>query len=223
VELDEEDVRILAHAPSEGCVGCLTSVIIWPIRKIFRTVLLFLQAKHMADLASEVIHRGLLLEESFEHTWLPGEAQEVRDAMDRALEHVDTRLVERSVRGVFRDHTHELNRVIWEATDIARERSASDGVAALADAADADTMGVEADDLSTAMRLAIEAPGGVVPELLHWFRAEMGAPPELPQRVDGVIQPVEVLPPDPVSEEVDAPLLAVEDAVELDGEGKPRE
>lgn len=189
-ELPEEAVRSLADAPGGGCVGCVWSVVLWPIRKLLKTALIFLQAKSIADVASEVLHRGLMLEEALEAGWLddPNDADAVRAAMDRALAKVDIRLMERTLRGVFQDHRDELNLAVWEATRIARERAS--------DPDDELEMSPEAEALSSAMTAAVRGTG-VVPELLQWFRAEMGEPPRLPQaRLEGGLVEPEVLPPD---------------------------
>ncbi len=208
VTLDDEAIATLGNAASGGCFGCVWSVLLWPVRKILKTVLFVFQIKTIADTASELVHRGLMLEEAIEMGWLPGDADRVRLAMDKALVHIDTRLVERQLRGVFQDHTNDLNRAILSATSIAREQVRSDRGLALADAAEADNLGSGAQEMTQAMTASIQGMG-TVPELLQWFRAEMGkdvGPAEIPGTLEPEVLPVEhealtVAPPEPEVED----------------------
>jgi hypothetical protein len=212
VELDAAATALLGDAPGGGCWGMVKAVVLWPFRKVLKTVLFVFLLKGMADVISEVIHRSLLLEEALESGWLPGEAERVRGAMDRALASVDTRVVERLILGTLRDARHELNGVIWETTRIARARMRDRPADALADAAEADALGPGADRMSRAFSAALSA-AGLVPELVQWFRAEMGQVPRLEARMPGPIVP-ELLDADPVPvAQLPGPL--VEDAVEV--------
>jgi hypothetical protein len=204
LELSDDDVVTLAHSPGRGC---LSSIVLWPIRKILKTVLFVWQVKSIADSASEVVHRALMLEEAMTVGWLPGDAQVVRKAMDTSLEKVDTRLVERQIAGVFQDHTHELNRLIYQTTQLARAD-------ALAAAVEADELGSGAAGLTVAMTAALRGTG-TVPELIQWFRAEMGADPLDGKGVAGLLEAEEILPADE-SPEVQPESLPIEDADEVD-------
>jgi hypothetical protein len=192
LELSEADVATLAHVPTGGCFGCLWSVVLWPVRKILKTVLFVWQIKTIADAASEMVHRALMMEEALESGWIPGDAQGVRKAMDRALFSVDTRLVERQIAGVFQDHTNDLNKLIYQTTAMAR----ADVIAA---AVEADELATGATGLTRAMTAALQS-SGVVPELLQWFRAEMGADPLDGRGVAGLLEAEEILPADEVEE-----------------------
>lgn len=218
ITLSEEAVAVLGNAPSGGCLGCLWSVVVWPFRKILKTVLVVFQVKAMADTASEILHRGLLLEEALEMGWLPGDPIPLRQAMDRSLEAIDTRPVERSLLGVFLDHKSELNKVVYNASQEARERlrQRERPREHFANKAEGEGFSEEAEEMSAALVAALRGTG-VVPELLHWFRAEMGAPAGSPIAVEGVLEPEEVLPPDETApEEPDPPQLT--DAIEIDQE-----
>lgn len=213
LELPVEAVRVLGDAPSGGCLGLLRAVVLWPIKKLLNTVLFVFSVKGIADTLSEVVHRALMLEEAIEAGWLGSEPPErIREAMDRALAHVDTRPLERSLNGALRDGRHHLNRVIWESVRIARARRAHP-VTALADAADADALGSGARATSVAMSAALQV-SGLVPELIGWFRAEMGHPPVLEPALPGPITPERVLPADAAPEERALP-APVEDAEEV--------
>lgn len=193
VELEAEAVATLANVPSGGCLGCVWSVLLFPFRKILRTLLLVFSIKAIADIAMEVLHRALMLEEALELGHLPGDADRVRVAMDKTLISVDTRVVERNLLGVFQDHTNDLNRIVWETTRIARDevRRSKDAEELLADAIEADELGSGAREMTAAMAAAMRGTG-IVPELLGWFRAELG---EQPAQVAGLVEP-ELLPPD---------------------------
>jgi hypothetical protein len=209
ITMEPAELARLADAESGGCMGCLWSVLSWPVRKVLKTLLVVFQVKTIADTASEVLHRGLMLEEAVENGWLPDRAEDVRAAMDAALAKVDTRVVERNVRGTYLDHKHDLNMVIWRATKLARAR-------AVADAADRDELGEGADRMSAAMGAAVRTTG-LVPELIAWFNAEMGAPPVEERRMGGTVEPAALLPADDV--EPEKPLLTmdlqIEDAEEV--------
>jgi hypothetical protein len=215
VELDDATIKLLADMPI-GCTGCFWSVLCWPFKKILKTIAFVFQLKSIADVSSEMIHRGLLIEEAFEFGWLPDEPERVRLAMDIALSKVDTRVVERSVRGTFADHRDELNLLIHEATNLARAQTKPGE--ALGDAAD-EGLSEAGEGMSRALAAALQSTG-VVPELVHWFRAEMGEPPRVPVRLDGgVITPEAVLPADDAESDPTDEGPQVEDANELPGEG----
>lgn len=210
LELEETAVATLANTPTGGCLGCLWSVVLFPFRKILKTILIVFQVKAIADVASEVAARSFMLEEAFELGFLPGDADRVRVAMDKSLVSVDTRPLERNIIGIFQDHTNELNRVVWEATRIAKaEMTEKQREHALADAIEADELGSGAREMTAAMGSALRgAP--VMPELLAWFRAELG---EVPDQVPGPVEP-ELLPADDTFREA-LPAPEVEDAEEV--------
>lgn len=215
-ELPPESLARLADAQGGGCVGCLVAVLAWPVKKVLKTLTIVFQVKGIADTSSEVMHRGLLLEEAFEAGWMPGDADAVRAAMDRALASVDTRPVERALNGSLKDVRSDLNLAIWETVRIARGRIAGRASDAVADAADAADLGPASGELSRAMAAALRT-AGLVPELIAWFRAEMtGEPPKLEVRVGGPIVPELVDGEPPAAPEPAAGLPApIEDAVEV--------
>jgi hypothetical protein len=209
VDLSDEQVATLGNAPGGGCLGCFWGLVTWPFRKILRTVLIVLQLKVIADLASEIVHRSLLLEEALELGFLPDQPDRVRVAMDKALVAVDTRVVERRLLGVFKEHTSDLNRVVWEATKVAKGAANEQRNQALADAVEADTLGSGAREMTAALAASLGGIG-MVPELLAWFRAELMSGPA---EVGGVVEP-EVLPADERTPK-SLPEPKIEDAEEL--------
>lgn len=193
-QLDEPAVRILGDGESSGCSGCLLSIVRWPFEKLLKTLFFVLLIKKIADVTSEVLHRGLMLEEAFARGWLPGDAVRVRGAMDRTLASIDTRVLERRFVSVFLDHTNELNRAVHDAARLARPRYGGSGPR-LADAADRNALGAAIEQMVTLLTDAAHGTA-VVPELLHWFRAEMGEPPA-PRLGDGADDPGAVHPGGP--------------------------
>ncbi|MEQ1567935.1 MAG: hypothetical protein ABMA64_20010 [Myxococcota bacterium] len=204
--LEPEALALLADAPSGGCLGMVKSVVLWPVKKLLKTFSVVFQVKGITDTFSEVVHRGLMLEDAFEAGLLPGDNDRVRWAMDRALSHVDTRPIERALLGTLRDARHDLNRTIWEAVRVLRLRR----VDALADAVEGDQLGAT-NQVSRAMVAALRTRG-LVPELFAWFRAELGQQ-VLEPRLAGPIVPELVDRPPPTPDP--ALPMAVEDAVEL--------
>jgi hypothetical protein len=172
-ELPEADVATLGDAPGGSCLGCALSVVLWPLKKILKTVFFVFLIKDVVDEVSRVLHHGLMLHDALERGRLPGDAAEVRGAMDRALDKIDTRVLERALRGVFRDARDDLNDLVHQATAIAREQVRGERVGALADAADHDALGPGVQHLSEAMAAALRG-SGLVPEVLTRFRIELG-------------------------------------------------
>lgn len=168
VILEEAAVRALADLPSGGCLGMLAAALWWPVKKLLKTIATVFLVKGLVDQASEVVHRGMMLQHAFEHGWLPGDAPRVRAAMDSALDHVDTRLVERAFFGRLRDPRGEFNAMVYAAA----RRPVATGHDAAAGA-----MEPHAARLSEAMEDAVRRTG-LVPELLHWFAAELDRVPD---------------------------------------------
>ena len=109
-ELEPADVRALANTKG-SCLGCLLSVVLWPLKRILRTVFFILQIKWMADLASDVAHRGALIEEAFRLGYLPGDATLVRRAMDESLAEISPRILSGMILPLFT----RRRRAIWGA------------------------------------------------------------------------------------------------------------
>lgn len=161
--LPPEAVRVVADLPSGGCWGMVKAALWWPIKKLLRTIAMVFLVKGLADAASEVMHRALMVHHALGSGLLPDEAQRVRAAMDRALEHVDTRIVERAFFGRLRNPRGEFNRLVYAAArhPVVTEHDAATG-----------TMGPEATRLSEAMAAAVSTTG-LVPEVMHWFVLEL--------------------------------------------------
>lgn len=214
VDLDAEQLSRLADSPWGGCGALLWGLLLWPVKKLVKTIAFVLQAKSITDKFSEVVHRALLVEEAARLGLLPAETARVREAMDAALAHVDTRPIERKLLGTLRSSRHELNRVVWESATIARQRLRDQPGDALADAVEADTI-PRASELGEVLTATLRV-SGLVPELVNWFHAELGLLKVEP-KVAGLIEP-QVLPADAEEPPAAAPLALVEDAEEVGGE-----
>jgi len=163
VTLPPSDVKAVADLPSTGCSGMLAALLWWPVKKLLKTVATVFLVKGLVDAASEMVHRSLMVHHAVSEGFLPGSAERVRRAMDRALDHVDTRVVERAFFGRLRNPRGEFNRMVWEAAR---------GAGHVEERAAADTLGPHTRELSSAMADAVSVTG-LVPEVLHWFNAEL--------------------------------------------------
>ena len=172
VALSDDDLHVLADAPGGGCLGMVKAVVLWPFKKLLKTLLFVLAAKSMADTASEVMHRSLMLHEALERGWLPGDVTLLRQGLDTSLDKIDVRLVERLLLGAFRDHRDELNRVVWEATKIARSQARGERAEALVEATENNALTEAANTLGGVLTDTLRR-AGVADEAVHWFVAEM--------------------------------------------------
>jgi hypothetical protein len=106
------DVAMLGDGSAGGCMGMVISLVMWPFRKALAYVLWVLLIKRMVDVFSDVVARAVLVHEAAEVRALPGNAVQVRAAMQRALRHTDVRPLERAVRIVFPSVRGEVGR-LW--------------------------------------------------------------------------------------------------------------
>jgi len=119
VVLDEPTVALLADRNSGGCWGFFMAVLWWPIKKVLKALTTVFMVKGAADVASEVVHRALLVDDALRMGELPARAREVRLAMDRAMDHIDTRWVERWLLGRYRRPNGAHNRQVHEQSQTA--------------------------------------------------------------------------------------------------------
>jgi hypothetical protein len=119
VELSNEQIRVLSDAPGGGCLpGCLGSVLLYPLGKLFRKLFFFLEWKRAVDIVSHTYYHGYLLNAALREGYLETHgAMAVRAATDRVLRRVDTRLIERAVRSVFRKSQRVLRNTarLWQS------------------------------------------------------------------------------------------------------------
>lgn len=174
IELPGKDVRMLGDSSAGGCLGLVWSVIVWPIKKLLRTVLFVLQLNAMVNVFSDVVHRALLVHEALEHGLIPGDAVQVRAAMNRALKDIDTRVVERGLASVFKQSRVGLLKLfLGERGRIREEVRAERGDVEVSDV-DRAPLHDKAEAMTQALAAAAEVPG-VQAELLRRFRKEAEA------------------------------------------------
>jgi hypothetical protein len=104
--LNDTDVAKLADDPDSGCLlGCLTTVLVYPLKAIFRKIFFFLEWKRAVDVVSHTYYQGFLIESALGEKWVAPagirRAEEVRQAMDQVLMQLNTSLIERAVKGIF--------------------------------------------------------------------------------------------------------------------------
>jgi hypothetical protein len=107
VTLDEATVRALSDDAGGSCLlGCLGTVVVYPIKKLLRKIFIFLEWKRSVDFTSLMLHRGFLLDAALRNGHLapagPRSAAEVRAAIDAVVREAPVKPVEEAVRGTFR-------------------------------------------------------------------------------------------------------------------------
>lgn len=106
-ELSAEAVSTLADdRDKKGCLlGCLSSVIFYPLKKVFRKVFYFLEWKRAVDLTSHTYHFGYLLNYALRDGFLKSDTkhlEEVRTSLDDVCNDTPIKPVESVVSGTFR-------------------------------------------------------------------------------------------------------------------------
>jgi hypothetical protein len=107
--LDEKELDALASEAERGCLsGCLFTVLIYPVKAIFRKVFYFLEIKRAVDLASRTYHFGYVIS----HALRPREggaspldlygAKAVNEAAQAACRDAPIKPVEAAIGGTFR-------------------------------------------------------------------------------------------------------------------------
>ena len=83
--LSPEVLHVLTEDRSSLMLGCLYAVVLWPVKKLFRTVFYFLTVKDVFDAIARAAHRAALVELALARGLLPDHAAEVRTVMDTLL------------------------------------------------------------------------------------------------------------------------------------------
>jgi len=86
-----------------GCfaLGCVGSILLFPLKKIFRKIFFFLEWKRAADIISKTYYQGFLIDAALQSGSLnDGNAVQVRAAMDAVLARTNTSLISRAAFGV---------------------------------------------------------------------------------------------------------------------------
>lgn len=102
----DAEVKVLSDAEDSGCLaGCLTTILIYPLKKIFRKIFFFLEWKRAIDSVSHYYHHGYLLDYAMYKDWCAPESihptAKVREALDEVIEKTSIKPIETAVRKVF--------------------------------------------------------------------------------------------------------------------------
>lgn len=99
VTLADEHLDVLVGDRSSLVLGVVQAVVVWPLKKLFKTVLYFLTVKDVLDGVARAAHRVTLVDDALARGLLPARVEEVRRAMDHALERVMVSPVVRPLYG----------------------------------------------------------------------------------------------------------------------------
>jgi hypothetical protein len=101
--LSDAEVEALADDKASGCLsGCLLTVLVLPLKAIFRKIFFFLEWKRAVDIVSHNYYHGFLIDHALARNYLTERrASDIRSAIDYVLGQLNTSLIERSVKGVF--------------------------------------------------------------------------------------------------------------------------
>jgi hypothetical protein len=106
-QFSDKSVSLLAdESGGKGCLfGCLSMVILYPLKKIFRKVFYFLEWKRAVDLTSHTYHFGYLLNFALREGFLKSDTNnlaDVRTILDDVCNDTPIKPVESVVAGTFR-------------------------------------------------------------------------------------------------------------------------
>lgn len=101
--IPQAEVQILAREPDQGCLwGCFTTLLLFPVKLIFRIAFLLLEWKHTVDLVSRSYHYGYLIDYAFSQRWIypagPHSATDVRIAIDEVIQAAPTRPLDEAIK-----------------------------------------------------------------------------------------------------------------------------
>ncbi len=80
--LDDATLDVLTEDRANMLLGCLRAVIVWPVKKLFRTVFFVFTVKDVIDVATRSAEVLAMVRIARAQGWLPGRAREVRDAIE---------------------------------------------------------------------------------------------------------------------------------------------
>lgn len=83
--LSQEQLAILTEDRSSMLAGCLRTAILWPLKKLFKTILWFLTVKDVLDQWAYAAQVLAMVRTARAAGWLNGQERAVRDAMEVAF------------------------------------------------------------------------------------------------------------------------------------------
>ncbi len=179
--LAEDEIAVLADDPGGKWVGeAAKTVLLLPLKIVFRTTFMVLSGKKMVDLASEAYHRGFLYDHVFESGWCAPRGlrtgAEVRAAVDAVCLEVNTSPVERALSAGFqrsRGLVDDAARLYRQALGGAPTSAPEGAGAAVETVADKDAAGL-ADIVAQLRRAMSEVPDEHFDELRRRVRQKLG-------------------------------------------------
>ncbi len=120
--LSNEDLKALTSEKKSGCLtGCLTSILFYPLKVIFRKIFFFLEIKRSVDTISQAYHQGYLLECAFEQGLCQPigqyNAQQIHDAIEATCQEVGTNPIEKAVQATVKHSKKALKdvaEILWK-------------------------------------------------------------------------------------------------------------
>lgn len=99
--LNPEQTRTLADQRGGCALGCLFTVLLYPLKKILSKIFFFLEWKRATDIISHTYYHGYLVNAALEEGWVNSHgAERVRAAIDLVLARTNTSPLTRAARGV---------------------------------------------------------------------------------------------------------------------------
>ena len=189
--LSDAQLDVITRVPDSGCfLGCVYSVLIYPIRKIFRKIFFFLALKDCVDIASSLYHRGILVHRALEDGIIDNAAlaggkteavERIQGAIETTLEEVDTRPINQMMRTVFSGSRRWMRKAavgIWRGARAERKKigdeAAVDKAVEELEGAEGTQLGSLADGLTE----AVWAQKGYVESLEARFLKTLKSPDE---------------------------------------------
>lgn len=170
---DDKAIQALAARPSRGLWGCLTVLVFYPIKKIFRKIFFLLAVKDAVDAASETLHEGLLLRHALEGGLLAGgPSLRLVPAVRATLAATDPRPLNQALRRAFSASRSLLSTIAATLGQVLGTRGKGDLDHGL-DHAHADA---SLDPLVDLVGRIMFAEPGYLEALLRRFDAEWGRP-----------------------------------------------
>ncbi len=101
-EPSNAEIEILTAQKGRGCaLGCLGTVLLYPLKKVLRKIFFFLEWKRAADTISHTYYFGYLIQTALAEGWIQSHgAARVRAAIDDVLARTNTSLITRAAFGV---------------------------------------------------------------------------------------------------------------------------
>lgn len=173
--LESKDIKTLADDESGGCLsGCLGTILLYPLAKIFRKIFFFLEFKRVIDTVSRAYHHGFLIDHMCEQGWQPPhyDAKQMRAAIDATLKETGTKPIENAVGAVFsqsKDVVKNAAEVLRQAFERLTGKSDEQTVAAAAESAEA----AEEREITTLTTRLDSAFASVPPDYFQRLRARL--------------------------------------------------